>query len=118
MDWFELPVVCDQLMRQVVEQFWVARFSAIDAEIVGRTYKTQAEILNPQAIDDDPSRQRIICGNDPPRKRSLWSRRILRQFVHARVIEHAVVDELQCTPDSGSRAVPGRAEGRGFRAAT
>ena len=53
----ELPAVLDQVGGEPVEQLRVRRPLALGAEIVGRGDNAPAEMVLPEAVDDDPGRE-------------------------------------------------------------
>src|SRR6185437_1700467 len=59
-----LPTVAE-LDGQPIEQFGMRGFAAHAAKIVGCLNKSLTEMIEPEAIDNRPPRQRIALGGDP-----------------------------------------------------
>jgi len=53
------PAAADEDRRQVIEQFGMRRRVAAEAEIARRADQTRAEMMQPDAVDHHPGRQRI-----------------------------------------------------------
>src|SRR5690349_11737400 len=61
----EAPLLTDQLSRQPVEQSRVRRPAAIEAKVIRRVDQANAEMIVPEAVDDDSGSQRIAGIGDP-----------------------------------------------------
>src|SRR5437879_646922 len=64
----DAPPLVHELHRQPIEQFRVARRLALDAEILGRRHQPDAEVLQPDAIDEDACRCRSLAVDQPARE--------------------------------------------------
>ncbi len=62
-------------LRQPIEQFRMAGRLAELAEIAGRRHQAPAEMILPDAIDDDARRQRMIRARQPIGQRRAPARR-------------------------------------------
>ena len=59
---FQMPAIGDELGGEPIEQFGMRRVAAHRAEIVRRGDDALAEVILPEAIDDDAGRERIDRG--------------------------------------------------------
>jgi hypothetical protein len=59
------PAALDEADGQPVEQFGMTRFLAAIAEVVAGRHQASAEVMLPDAVDHDASRQRIVRRGDP-----------------------------------------------------
>jgi hypothetical protein len=64
-DVFEAPFVRDEFAGEEVEQLGMRGTCSIDSEVAGRLNKAGAEVIMPEAIDDDTRGQRICGIGDP-----------------------------------------------------
>src|SRR5204863_4545656 len=55
----DAPAVCYELARQIIEQFWMRRPLAEDAEVVNAGDKSATEKVVPEAVDEDARSERI-----------------------------------------------------------
>src|SRR5215468_5766445 len=78
---FYAPAAFDELDRQPVEQFGMGRALTSRAEVFRRRYQSSAEILLPDAIDDDARGQRVVSVDDPFRQAEPVRRRVFRERV-------------------------------------
>ena len=84
---------CDELHRQVVEQFRMGGRIAAEAEIARRADDSETEVMHPHAIDDHARGDRV-CGIDDG----------LRQFeTPAAVAEQLVVSAAETTQEARRR---------------
>src|SRR5437870_1356349 len=58
----------NEFARQPVEQLRMRGWNALRAEIILRLHDAPAKILLPNAVHDDPRRQRIVRGDNPTRQ--------------------------------------------------
>ena len=65
---FRVPAAPDEFARQPVKKKGVARKLAPDAEILGGLHQAGSEELLPEAIDRDPSGERITGIDEPFRE--------------------------------------------------
>src|SRR5262245_9459090 len=76
---FYAPAAFDELNRQPVEQFGMRRRFASRAEIFGGRYQPLAEILLPDAVNNDAGSQRIVPVHDPFSQAEPIRRRVFRE---------------------------------------
>jgi hypothetical protein len=57
MERFEAPVVADEFLGEEVEEFGVGRAFSLETEIAGGIDEATAEVMVPDAVDDDPGEE-------------------------------------------------------------
>ena len=65
MQLLERPALLDKPIRQPIEQFRMRRLFAHPTEIAGRANQALSEMVLPDAVDDDSSRQRVFRAGNP-----------------------------------------------------
>ncbi len=65
----QAPAVRDEFIREVVEEFGMARWAATDTEIAGRVHQTLAEMVMPETVHDHTSGEWVVGMRDPIRER-------------------------------------------------
>src|SRR6266480_139798 len=65
MQLLDAAAVSQEIAGEPVEQFRVRRAITVEAEVVRRTDKASAEMIVPDAVDQDASRERIVRAGDP-----------------------------------------------------
>src|SRR6266511_356892 len=76
MDALESPAAFNEFGSQPVEQFRMSRRHPGLAEIVRRRHETPAEMMLPEAIDDNACGQRVVAAGDPVGEHSATSGRL------------------------------------------
>ena len=66
MQGLERPALLHEPGGQVVEQLRVRGRGAAGAEVAGGRDQRLAEVVHPDAVDDDPAGQRVVGGGDGP----------------------------------------------------
>ena len=87
----EFPPVCDEPLREKIEQLGMRRLAAEKAEVARRVHESRAEVVLPHAVREHARGERIARAGDPPRERetALALRRIGRQRVgRGNAVEH------------------------------
>src|SRR5579871_528626 len=69
MQLFQTPAARDKFRGQPVEQFGMSGPFAELAEIARRRYQTPAEMMHPDAIDENATGQRMARSGEPARER-------------------------------------------------
>ena len=70
MQFLDRPAALHELDGQPIEQLGMRRPCAAVAEIVRRRDEARAEMLLPDAVDDDPRGPRVVGRSDPVRQRA------------------------------------------------
>ena len=65
MQGFHRPALFDQSPCQIVQQRLVRRLFASQSEVGRRAYECRAEVLQPDAIDEHSSKQRVVSTGNP-----------------------------------------------------
>ena len=60
---FDAPIVMHKPNGQVIQQFLIARFHAVEAKIARRFYQRLADQMHPNAVCHDASGQRVVFGS-------------------------------------------------------
>ena len=66
---FSSPAAVHQFAGEIIEQLGMRRLDAGVAEVAGRCDDAAAEMMLPQSIHGDASRQRILAARDPAGER-------------------------------------------------
>ena len=64
-DVLQAPAVCDEFVREEIEQLGMAWGIAAETKIAGRGDEALAEVMMPEAVDDDTSGEWIFGMGDP-----------------------------------------------------
>ena len=66
MELLDRPAVVHECRGEVIEQFGMRRRCRADSKVAWRLDERLAEVVHPDAVDEDTARERVIAGGDGP----------------------------------------------------